>query len=244
MNKLLYLIRIIMLAATMVLLPAANAQQDTPSDTGSRAIVQSIHVSVTGSWESECLLLGDKEGYAYNEYGQSLIACKGKTVTYTARLSDGHSATDWSWTVTGAVTYNNLNDGSVIVNWGDGDNGQLMIEATADNGENILETVEVLLIEKPVAQVITTPSYAIVGDEMYITACNGETIYFNDITSTESSDIAGYFWEGGELPASSHDYTIVADERYSKVVHVVYNNCGCSDTLIFYIKVLHDEPLE
>ena len=80
------------------------APPDPDSNTGSRQ----YSVAITGDFESKCLL--PNVGHLhYDELSNSMVACQGQEVTYTAYAStDGDNVVSWSWTSTGAasVSYN------------------------------------------------------------------------------------------------------------------------------------------
>ena len=232
----------------MILLPAANAQQGSnfPPGPGLNPSGQCI-VFLTGDFESECILPIDKPGSDYiNELENTLIACQGMTVTYTAHLADGSTAVNWLWNVDGAVTWENIGDGSITVHWGDFDSGTISVEVTDADGNVCSVTKTVLLMERPVASVNTVPDWTEEDGRRIIYVCRGESVEFMDVSSTTNTDIAGYYWrnEWNGSTSSSQNFIVSNVLEKMEIIHRVYNNCGCYDEIAFEIRVNDGETLE
>ena len=230
----------------MVLLPAANAQQGSNFPPGSGPSGQCV-VFITGDFESECILPVDKPGSDYiNEIENTLIACQGMTVTYTAHLADGSTAVNWLWNVDGAVSWENNGDGSITVHWGDFDSGTISVEVTDADGNVCSVTKTVLLMERPVASVNTVPAWTEEDGRRIIYVCRGESVEFMDVSSTTNTDIAGYYWRNNWSGDASSSQNFIVSNVLEKmeIIHRVYNNCGCYDEIAFEIRVNDGETLE
>lgn len=232
----------------MILLPAANAQQGSnfPPGPGPNPSGQCI-VFLTGDFESECILPIDKPGSDYiNELENTLIACQGMTVTYTAHLADGSTAVNWLWNVDGAVTWENNGDGSITVHWGDFDSGTISVEVTDADGNVCSVTKTVMLMERPVASVNTVPDWTEEDGRRIIYVCRGESVEFMDVSSTTNTDIAGYYWRNNWSGDASSSQNFIVSNVLEKmeIIHRVYNNCGCYDEIAFEIRVNDGETLE
>ena len=69
-------------------------------------------------------------------------------------------------------------------------------------------------------------------------------VEFTDQSHTQSSDIAGYLWEGCGSTSSTRSFLLQNVTTPCTVTHRVYNNCGCYDEEEFLIKVLQGHPLQ
>lgn len=208
---------------------------------------QPCHITITGDFESLCLLPLDKDS-VYNEEPETIIACQESTVNYTASTNTGGiPVAQWSWSVVGASSWNDNGNGSITVTWGNGTTGQITVEITTAANFTCSLTQNVKLIEKPDIYVSTVPAYTEMqnGDKI-ITVCKGETIEFTDLSSTTNSDIVGYSWEcdNPTITSSTPNFRLDNILDDCKVTHRVYNNCGCYDEEVYYIKVIEGELLK
>ncbi|MBQ6068154.1 MAG: PKD domain-containing protein, partial [Bacteroidales bacterium] len=77
-----------------------------------------------------------------------------------------------------------------------------------------------------------------------IYVCYGMDVEFTDQSHTQSSDIAGYLWEGCGSTSSTRSFLLQNVTTPCTVTHRVYNNCGCYDEEEFFIEVLQGYPLQ
>ena len=204
------------------------------------------NISIASDFESECILPFEKNGY-YNEEPNTLIACQGMKVVYTAHTDmGGYTPNKWVWEVAGDESHTDSGNGSITITWGNGPAGQLTVTIYGPDGISCTKTVNVRLMEKPRIEAATTPAYTVETDGYkVIYVCKGETVEFTELSSTTNTDIAGYYWEsvsGGT--SSTPNYRIENVWVDDKVVHRVYNNCGCYEEEIFLIYILEGTPLE
>ena len=237
------------LLASFLLPTAAYSQQDSvgrPDPDRFLDPYQGCAVFVTGDFESECILPLEKPGAYLNEEGTALIACQGSTVTYTAHLAGNGSAVAWDWHVAGAVTWVDHVDGSITVHWGDFDTGSISVDVTDDEGGVCPVEKSVLLMERPAAVVSTIPPYVVEGGSNIVYVCSGESVEFTDESTLGNGDLAGWYWHNGWSGVTSSSQDFVVSEVYEdqKVVHRVYNNCGCYDSVLFEIRVRDGQTLE
>ena len=249
MRKIIYLLRILAFLAAMVLMPAAFSQQgfiDPPGPGPDTTVSGACAVFVTGDFESECILPYEKPRSYINEEGNALIACQGMVVNYTAHLAGDAVATGWSWSVTGAETWDDHGDGTITVHWGNGDVGTITVEVTDADGNICTVTRTVMLMERPTARVSTVPSYIEEGGKYIIYVCPGESVEFIDESTLENGDIAGYYWEETLRGVRSTTQNFIVSDIWDKleVRHRVYNNCGCYDSIIFEVRLQKGKPLE
>lgn len=214
--------------------PLAFAQQPLPCD-----------ITITSDFESQCILPRDKDDFV-NEEPETIIACQGSIVTYTAHVNTGAaSVTEWNWEVAGGILSSSAN--IATVEWGSEPQGQISLTIVTDSGSSCSLTINVRLIEKPSILVSTVPSYSELPDgSKVIYVCRGETIEFTDLSSTVNTDIVGYFWDSPfyNLTASSPNFRIENVWHEDQVIHRVYNNCGCFDEEVYFIKVMDGEILD
>lgn len=229
---------VIVLLLLFLITPFVSAQQVSSTP-------QPCNLSIVSNFESQCILPEDKDNY-YNEEPETIIACQGSVVTYTASANTGMATvTGWTWEVAGGTLSSSGN--TAIVTWGNGNQGQITVTVVTDSGTTCTITQNVRLIEKPTIYVVTTPAYVEMpnGDKV-INVCKGETVEFTDLSSTTNTDIVGYYWESGfyGLTASTQNFRIENVWHDDEVIHRVYNNCGCYDEEHYIIKVLEKEILE
>lgn len=214
--------------------PLAFAQQPLPCD-----------ITITSDFESQCILPRDKDDFV-NEEPETIIACQGSIVTYTAHVNTGAaSVTEWNWEVAGGILSSSAN--IATVEWGSEPQGQISLTIVTDSGSSCSLTINVRLIEKPSILVSTVPSYSELPDgTKVIYVCRGETVEFTDLSSTVNTDIVGYFWDSPfyNRTASSPNFRIENVWHEDQVTHRVYNNCGCFDEEVYFIKVMDGEILD
>ena len=220
----------------------AGAQEDrvTPPDPDPNPGSRQYNVVINSDFESKCLL--PNEGpYYYDELPHVLVACQGQEVTYTAYAStDGDNVVSWSWLVTGAASVS-YNDNVATVLWGTEESGMLSVTITMASGYTCTHHQAVRIVEKPVAVASSVPDYD-ASHTIYV--CYGMDVEFTDQSHTQSSDIAGYLWEGCGSTSSTRSFLLQNVTTPCKVTHRVYNNCGCYDEEEFLIKVLQGHPLQ
>lgn len=220
----------------------AGAQEDrvTPPDPDPNPGSRQYNVVINSDFESKCLL--PNEGpYYYDELPHVLVACQGQEVTYTAYAStDGDNVVSWSWTVTGAASVS-YNDNVATVLWGTEESGMLSVTITMASGYTCTHHQAVRIVEKPVAVASSVPDY---DASHIIYVCYGMDVEFTDQSHTQSSDIAGYLWEGCGSTSSTRSFLLQNVTTPCAVTHRVYNNCGCYDEEEFFIEVLQGYPLQ
>ena len=208
---------------------------------------QPCHITITSDFESQCLMPLIKYD-VYNEEPEAIIACQENVVNYTASSNTGGvPVVQWNWSVAGASTWTDHGNGTITVTWGSGTTGQISVEITTANDYTCSTTQNVKLIEKPDIYASTIPNYVENQyHEKIITVCKGETVEFTDLSSTTNSDIVGYYWEcmNPTITSSLPNFRLENVMDDCKVLHRVYNNCGCYDEEIFIIKVIKGEILE
>lgn len=220
----------------------AGAQEDrvTPPDPDPNTGSRQYNVVINSDFESKCLL--PNEGpYYYDELPHVLVACQGQEVTYTAYAStDGDNVVSWSWLVTGAASVS-YNDNVATVLWGTEESGMLSVTITMASGYTCTHHQAVRIVEKPVAVASSVPEYD-ASHTIYV--CKGMDVEFTDQSHTQSSDIAGYLWEGCGSTSSTRSFLLQNVTTPCTVTHRVYNNCGCYDEEEFFIEVLQGYPLQ
>ena len=220
----------------------AGAQEDrvTPPDPDPNTGSHQYNVVINSDFESKCLL--PNEGpYYYDELPHVLVACQGQEVTYTAYAStDGDNVVSWSWLVTGAASVS-YNDNVATVLWGTEESGMLSVTITMASGYTCTHHQAVRIVEKPVAVASSVPEYD-ASHTIYV--CYGMDVEFTDQSHTQSSDIAGYLWEGCGSTSSTRSFLLQNVTTPCTVTHRVYNNCGCYDEEEFFIEVLQGYPLQ
>ncbi len=229
-----------------ILLPVQVAAQSPidpngpGGDPGSNPSGPQYNVTIIGDFESKCLL--DGTGHLYHdELSNTIVACQNQEVTYTAYAStDGDAVINWAWTVYGAASVSYTGNEATVI-WGTEATGQLVVTVTTASGHTYTHRQTVRLIESPIAAASSVPGY---NADHVIYVCQGMDVEFADQSHTQSSDIAGYYWEGCGSTSSSHSFLLQSVTMPCTVTHRVYNNCGCYDEEFFYIEVLEGAPLE
>jgi hypothetical protein len=202
------------------------------------------NVVITSSFESKCVLTTDKDNLI-DELPNEILACKESIVTYTANVNGGASnIQSLTWTVIGANSYTVNNDNTVTVHWGINNTGQVTAQVITNEGYTCTATKNVVLIEKPVIGSTTNPPYEYEGGGKVIKVCVGTDVEFTDASSTANSDISGYYWDSPYGTVSTKDYTIENIQQGVKVIHRIYNNCGCYDEEEYKIEVIEGEQLK
>lgn len=205
-----------------------------------------VYISPNSS--SNCLLEDYLERYLpLLESGTGedcVLACKGNVVRYDAVCNAGQQ---YVWEISGASSYEFTNQNrSVIVTWGMGDIGNISV--TVHTSDTTISTSEmcVFLIESPQVGFSSTPTYYINSSgEKIIEICLGESVEFTDMSSAGTTPITGYLWEHDFGVSSSQNYTLTpTQEGEFKVIHCVYNECGCEDCETIILRVLPEVDLE
>ncbi len=179
-------------------------------------------------------------------YDFSVIrACRGNTVNYRAYSL---SAINYEWTVIGG-DYQLADNGTVCqVTWGNGFNGTVIVEALQPDSSVCTSQLRVELSDKPTAGVISIPNYIVdVSDpqKKWIEVCAGDTLSFVDNSTSADNPITDYYWEFPYGSSTSRSISFVArDPGDFRVVHRVYNECGCYDEVIIEIIVKEECPLK
>lgn len=236
-NSLRVTIKVLALFFACILSSVAFAQQPP----------QPCHITITSDFESLCLIPLEKED-VYNEEPGTIIACQENIVTYTASTNTGGvPVIQWNWSVAGASSWTDNGNGSITVLWGNGPTGQITVEITTAANYTCSMTQNIKLIEKPNIYVNSVPAYTTTqNNEKIIYVCEGETIDFTDLSNTTNSDIVGYYWESDHptFTSSTPNFRIENIMDDCKVIHRVYNNCGCYDEEIYTIIVKRGELLK
>ncbi len=208
---------------------------------------QPCHITITSDFESLCLVPLEKQDI-YNEEPGAIIACQENTVNYTASTNTGGvPVVQWNWSVAGASSWTDNGNGSITVTWGNGSTGQITVEITTAANYTCSTTQNIRLIEKPTVYASSVPAYTVTqNNEKIIYVCKGETIEFTDLSNTTNSDIVGYYWESDHptITASTPNFRLENVMDGCKVIHRVYNNCGCYDEEIYFVKVKEGELLK
>ena len=179
-------------------------------------------------------------------YDFSVIrACRGNTVNYRAYSP---SAINYEWTVVGG-DYQLAENGTVCqVTWGNGFNGTVIVEALQPDSSVCTSQLRIDLSDKPTAGVISIPNYIVdVSDpqKKWIEVCAGDTLSFVDNSTSADNPITDYYWEFPYGSSTSRSISFVArDPGDFKVVHRVYNECGCYDEVIIEIIVKEKCPMK
>ena len=172
-------------------------------------------------------------------------ACRGNTVFYRAFSP---SAIGYEWSVIGG-NYQ-LNGDSTIcqVTWGEDYSGMVTVDALLSDSSVCTSRIQVLLEDKPVADIISIPNYIVnVNDpeEKWLEVCAGDTLSFIDNSTSEERPIVDYYWEFPYGISNNRSISFVAREPgdYS-IIHRVYNECGCYDEVTINLIVKDECPLE
>lgn len=230
--------------AALLLLCAASprASGQTPDlsiSPGGDPVPQQYNVTVTGDFESKCLLPNEGQ-YYIDELPHVMVACEGQEVTYTAHASTGDdNIVGWSWTVLGAAASSYTGNEATVL-WGSEETGELSVTITLSSGRTFTHRQYVRIVERPVPVASTEPGY---DNSHIIYVCNGMDVEFTDISHTQNSDIAGYYWEGCGLTSTARTFRLTSVSAQCTVTHRVYNNCGCYGEEYYYVHVLDGSPL-
>ena len=167
-----------------------------------------------------------------NPPGACEKVCAGTWVTYSVDSLSG-GTTNATWTVIGAQNY--IVDGnSVEVLWGEAGLGQVTVfVASFCFGSNSLC---VQILENPTADFSSLPA---VGPSGNVEICQGQTVYFSNLSTAASS----YEWQFDQLGVSSEmnpEFTFLSPGSY-EVQLIAYNDCFCADTTTAMIEVLAAE---
>lgn len=181
-----------------------------------------------------------------NAYDFSMIrACRGNTVSYRAYSP---SAVNYEWTVVGG-SYQ-LNSDSTICNvtWGEGIGGIVTVQALMPDSTICTSQIQVVLEDKPLAGVISTPNYIVNvnnPEEKFIEVCAGDTLSFVDNSTSGMLPIVDYYWEYPYGISNNRSISFVArDPGVHCIIHKVYNECGCYDEILIKLIVRDECPLD
>ena len=200
-------------------------------------------IVITGDFDSECIY--DYKDEITDEYPNLMIACKGSTVTYTAYADMGTATpTGYIWEIYGDVTHM-ASGNSVTVDWSNDEWGYVVVSVVGDNNDTCTGSSRVKLIDNPVVGATTVPNYTVLpnGDKI-IRVCEGGTVEFMDNSTAGNSDIAGYMWSTGLIQSSTPNFTLENVIHGAKLIHRVYNNCGCYDEELYSVEVVRGADLE
>ena len=171
-------------------------------------------------------------------------ACRGNKVSYRV---NSPSAIRHVWSVAGGTFQLSGDSTECRVTWGNGSSGTVTVEALMPDSTICTGQIQVLLEDRPVAGVITTPSYIVdVGDPevKWIEACVGDTLSFVDNSTSADRPIVDYYWE---YPCGVSDNRSISFEARDSgnydIVHRVYNECGCYDEVRIGLVVREECPL-
>ncbi len=195
---------------------------------------------IVGDFESRCMVL-QKPGYI-EDMESPLVACQGMTVTYSVLPApSGPNPPVWVWSVSGADSFTDNNDGTATVVWGTGSAGLL----TVTDGDGCTLSRPVQIVEPPSVGAESTPSYTIdASGQKVITLCYGSPLTFVDRSTADENGIAGIYWRSSAGTASTAEYTIAGVTHADTVVHRVYNRCGCYDEERFVVRVVQGGELD
>lgn len=173
-----------------------------------------------------------------------MLACKGNEVVYTAVCDSG---IQFTWNISGAASYYLTDqDRTANVRWGDGNTGSLSVTVITTDSNICSDEVCVLLMDPPVAECSSVPAYYIdsAGNKV-IEICQGETIYFTDMSHSGRTPITGYGWNSCFGDASTQNYTLTpASGGKYPLHHYVWNECGCMNEEIIYLRIGQEARLE
>lgn len=202
-------------------------------------------INIIGDFEASCLHQIEGQGVLDENQGV-LLACQGNQVTYRAIANTGGvTIISWQWSVQGESSWTDNHDGTISVVWGMGQSGQLSVTVNTATTNTCSVSKTVKLIEKPVINVTSTPAYTVENGWNVIYVCPGQRVEFIDESSTTNTDIAGYVWKSDYHGSTSTENFIIEDiNQPDKIVHRVYNNCGCYDEEIYEIRLLDGERLD
>ena len=198
-------------------------------------------------FDSDCLLDDYLERFpVLLELGsdECMLACRGKTVQYTAVCPNG---IQYSWSIFGAQNHTLINQNrTAVVTWGTGNTGNISVSVLTSDSITCSTETCVFLMESPVAVCSSVPLYYYdQSGNKVIEICFGETIDFTDMSSAGRTPITGYLWESNFGRSSSQNYSLTpSEEGEFKLNHCVWNECGCSDCEIIIIRVLPRVELE
>ena len=201
-------------------------------------------ITITGDFDSECIY--DYKDEITDEYPHLMVACRNSTVTYTAHADVGTATVSgYTWEIYGDVSHTATGD-HVTVTWGGDEWALVTVTVATSTGRTCTESVRVKLIAPPTAACATVPAYTFDGSRHKVVyVCKGSSVQFIDQSSSSGSDIAGYHWESTQAnPSSSPNYLIENVSMDDKVIHRVFNNCGCYDVDTIWIEMREGEPLE
>ena len=217
--------------------PSHSASDDALRDSHPCRIV------IKGSYETTCPYIVDK--IDYDEYTNTLVACKGSRVTYTAYSYLGTAtAASYTWSIIGDASHTASGD-EVVVDWGTDDWGWLSVMVVSSAGDTCYEEARVSLIDKPTAASTTIPSYTLLpGGTKVVYVCYGSDITFIDQSTANGSDIAGWLWKASSSSAETPNFTLENVTSNTVVTHRVTNSCGCYDIERYKVEVITGTPLE
>lgn len=181
-----------------------------------------------------------------NTFDFSVIrACRGNTVVYRAFSP---SASNYKWSVIGGDY--RLNSDSTIcqVTWGEVYSGMVTVEALLPDSSICTSRIQILLEDRPVAEVISIPNYIVNvnnPEEKWLEVCAGDTLSFIDNSTSNERPIADYYWEFPYGVSNNRSISFVArDPGEYTIAHRVYNECGCYDEVTINLTVRDKCPLE
>lgn len=218
--------------------PSHSASDDALRDSHPCRIV------IKGSYETTCPYIVDK--IDYDEYTNTLVACKGSRVTYTAYAYLGTAtAASCTWSVIGDASHTASGD-EVVVDWGTDDWGWLSVMVVSSAGDTCYEEARVSLIDKPTAASTTIPSYTLLpSGTKVVYVCKGSDVTFIDQSTAGSSDIAGHLWKSSSgASAETPNFTLENVTSDRTVTHRVTNSCGCYDMETYKVEVISGIPFE
>lgn len=203
-------------------------------------------VSISPQFSPDCILT-DFDNQPEPIPGQTqdcIFACKGNTVRYQA-LCD--SAASYAWTVVGATSYTIVGNGNAVdILWSSADQGSIRVVVTMPDSSVCSNEVCVLLIESPTASCTTMPPFFFdnYGDRI-IELCLGESLSLSNTSTATSAPIVANYWESPYGSSSADVYSLTpSQEGVFPIMHLVQNECGCSDTEFFKVVVLPPAHLE
>lgn len=178
-----------------------------------------------------------------NNQSECLIACQGSEVEYEAITPN---TGNFVWLVEGAESYTFINQGSKIrILWGNSSSGRITVSLTTSSGQYCESSACITLIEKPSVASETVPPYFIENGRKVIEVCPGEEVHFINRSEDNGSPIVGHLWHSEQGDVSSEHFTTTFNTPgFTFINHKVWNECGCSDEEMYYIRVSSGETLQ
>lgn len=215
--------------------------------TGLFAQTEQCDFFIRSGFDSECLLTTyrkEQGASVLHDESECVQACAGSTVKYYAmNFPAGFSC---EWEVSGSDNFVvNIPGHYITVDWPEEIGvGNIILTATGPDNTICIKEMCVEIIEKPQAGIISNPLHTgyNAGGYQFIEVCHGQEIqFYSNSTGSAEAPIVGYLWEAGPDLWSTQNFTFTADYNvygeYVKLIHIVINECGCTDQIIYEIHI-------